>query len=349
MASTAAEREALEAVTLAQARCDADGIVRELRRHPLCAEVQAHGCQALHMLTKVDRDAIRNADGAAALEAVSQALRTHSTCANVQRTALYAMSALVHFAPTAQGHLMTLDAVIPVLDALHVTAADAEAVSHGCLVLGYLCIPDKSSLVKALDAGALELLAPALVAHAEDKSTVTNVLSMIGELALHSEAALERAINAGAVDAVISVMRTRADDAAVQEACCHFLCFMHDETTSAHAERAGASGVVEVLVAALRSNDTHTQQRSCEALFVMASTARASTVDRAIHAGVFAPLLRLLSTRAVPVETAANACGLLSNLLVVAPTMSPHACRLGAVEGVSATLRMRTHAHEQDG
>jgi hypothetical protein len=114
----------------------------------------------------------------------------------------------------------------------------------------------------------------------------------------------------------------------------------------AHAERAGAAGAVEVLVAALRCDDALTQQHACDALHAIV-TSFGNCVIRAVHAGVLEPLLGLLVMRSIPAETAACACSLLSLSLAVQPTLSQFACRLGAVEAVIAV--MRTRAHEQAG
>jgi hypothetical protein len=212
MACTAAEGEALEAVTLARSRGDADGIVRELQRHPMCAEVQTRGCQALVMLANSDRDAILRADGIAALEAAVHALRTHLSV-DMQIAGLYTTSMLLYIAPAARAHMLTLDTIDSVLPALRILAADAAALVHTCIALGYSITSSTGTegLIKALDGGALELLVSALVAHSEH--AVVGILSPLTVLASHSEAAMQRAVDAGVVDAIVAVMRRWPDHA----------------------------------------------------------------------------------------------------------------------------------------
>jgi hypothetical protein len=340
MACTAAESEALEVVAIAYVCDDVGGIVRALQRFPLCAEVQTRGCDALTELAKSGPDAILRADGAAAMEVALQALRLHVASVRVQRAALKFMTVLLRSgSAAARGHLMTLDAFIPVMDALR-GAFDAERVGLGCLVLGYLAI-DESIRAKALDAGVLELLIPALIVQDLNTTALCAVLFLLDKLASHSKAAMQRAVDANVFVALNARMRACADDAALQQASCKFIDGLG--MTNAQAECAGAAGVVEVLVAALESDQVLTQQRGCEALHGIVCRSR-SSAHRAVQAGVLEPLLQFLSTRTIPADAAGRACGVLHHLLLDNPAASQHACRLGAVEIIIAA----GHAHQHE-
>jgi hypothetical protein len=186
MATAAAERESMSAVARAQTRGDVATIIRELRCHPRCADVQMTGFQALAAMVTSRAAAMRDADAARALEAALHAFQStevSTRALEVQTDALQAAASLLSADTELAASQMAYDAIEPVVNALRAHESNAHIVQSASLALGAAALGREACGQKALDAGAPELMASALSMHHDDSLTLCAVLPTLGQFA----------------------------------------------------------------------------------------------------------------------------------------------------------------------
>ncbi len=222
------------------------------------------------------------------------AMRAHAGCADVQLMGLFTLMFLINRADAAQkAAAVECGAIEIVVAALRAFTSTSDMQTVGLQLLMSLAgerSVDAANVAKAVSAGGFEAVLAALRAHVEDDRITGYCCQILSVWVDTSAAYAAQAASAGAIEAVVAVLKTHTTRVLVAQSLAMLSTICHD---AAAKRTAGCAGLLEVIAATMRAQDSDTlvQGTAAEVISqlaqdrdVLASAGAAEAIDALVEA-----------------------------------------------------------------
>jgi hypothetical protein len=230
-----------------------DAIVSAMQRHVGTPSLQGVCAHAISNLCSASADSKAKAGAAGVIEAVIAAMRANVADAEVQDRCCVALQNLAG-EPGAQARACRGGSLRDIVAAMRAHARNASLQQHAGGALSNLVADNPPFKSKAVDAGALAVLASALRTHVAVEAVLTSVCCALTHFG-SDEALSATAAAAGLIPALVAALRAHPASADVHHRACMALGFicMHGVDDVGRTVQACNAGAIELLTVAVNT------------------------------------------------------------------------------------------------